>query len=96
MMIDQKFSGWLQLPRLHIEADAAARTRCERCTKQCPMSILVMDKLGSLLHNEPDCCLAVGAHGDWRPCPALANLAMFFHPGQAFTKSFQKRPGLKT
>jgi ferredoxin-type protein NapH len=57
MMIGQKFSGWLQLPRLHIESDAAACTRCERCTKQCPMSIPVMEKLGPPLRNEPDCCL---------------------------------------
>ncbi len=57
MMTGQKLSDRLRLPRLHIASDAAACIRCERCTRQCPMSIPVMEKLGRPLESHGDCCL---------------------------------------
>lgn len=57
MMIGQKFGDWLRLPRLHIESSSENCIRCERCIKQCPMSIPVMTRLGQPLEKHVDCAL---------------------------------------
>lgn len=57
LMLGQKLSGLMRLPRLHIQSDAAACISCERCIQQCPMSIPVMDRLGPALARDSDCIL---------------------------------------
>ncbi len=57
MMLGTKLGDRLGLPRLHIASSAAGCISCERCVRQCPMSIGVREKLGPELAKHSDCCL---------------------------------------
>jgi len=57
LMIGQMLSDRLRLPRLHVASSAENCIRCERCIRQCPMSISVMDRLGRPLAGDSDCIL---------------------------------------
>ena len=57
MMLGLKLGDFLHLPRLHIASSSENCIRCERCVKQCPMSIPVMDLLGAPLARHADCSL---------------------------------------
>ena len=57
MMLGLKLGDFLKLPRLHIASSNENCIRCERCVKQCPMSIPVLDLLGTPLARHADCSL---------------------------------------
>lgn len=57
MMLGLKLGDLLRLPRLHIASSSENCIRCERCVKQCPMSIPVLDLLGTPLARHADCSL---------------------------------------
>jgi len=58
MVVGTKLSGWLRLPRLHLEPDKDACNGCKICSKKCPMSLDVMQmvKLGDTKNAECTLC----------------------------------------
>ena len=57
MILGVKLGDFLHVPRVHIESSSEHCIRCERCIKQCPMSIPVLDLLGTPLARHTDCSL---------------------------------------
>jgi ferredoxin-type protein NapH len=56
-IIGAKIRSFLPWPSLHLEAEAGKCTRCRRCSEACPMSLTVMEMVGSEKLNHSECIL---------------------------------------
>jgi ferredoxin-type protein NapH len=66
MVIGTKISNLIRLPALRLKADKDKCVKCKTCTKNCPMSLEVMEMVqrGSMKNSE---CILCGTCAD--VCP---------------------------
>ncbi|HEX7714496.1 MAG TPA: 4Fe-4S dicluster domain-containing protein [Bacillota bacterium] len=69
MVLGMKIRNWIQWPALHLETNPERCSHCQRCTRECPMSLEVetMAKDGTIANSE---CILCGNCVD--TCPKMA------------------------